>query len=180
MPEPVAVSPSSEPIQSVSTPEPSQVASPASTPSQPEGSPPSSTPSASDFIPLREAVRSLGYNLGDVADDNAAMTIKTLIAPDRLALAAKDAVPIKPDPQNFDRVTRAHRDWLLPLALCAKEAATLLGISRAQFWKLHSSGRLPLPVRLGTKKPVWIRSELEDWLRAGAPDRATWLRLKQT
>ena len=35
------------------------------------------------------------------------------------------------------------------MALPAKAAAALLGISRAQFWKLHAAGKIPLPVRLG-------------------------------
>jgi predicted DNA-binding transcriptional regulator AlpA len=65
------------------------------------------------------------------------------------------------------------------LALSPKDAAGQLGISRAQFWKLHASGRLPLPIRLGTKKPMWIVSELRDWLAAGAPPRDQWERIKR-
>ena len=65
------------------------------------------------------------------------------------------------------------------LALSAGDAAELLGISRAQFWKLHSSGRLPLPVRLGTKAPRWRYDELQAWLNAGCPDRLTWQRTKR-
>jgi predicted DNA-binding transcriptional regulator AlpA len=52
----------------------------------------------------------------------------------------------------------------------------ICGISRAQWFKLSASGKTPLPVRLGTRRPVFIIAELEDWLRAGAPDRATWLK----
>jgi excisionase family DNA binding protein len=64
------------------------------------------------------------------------------------------------------------------LALTAGEAAELLGISRAQLYKLHQSGRLPLPVYLGTRAPRWLRDELLAWLQAGAPCRADWLRLR--
>ena len=40
------------------------------------------------------------------------------------------------------------------LTLTAKDAAALLGISRAQFFKLHSAGRIgPLPVYLGSRAP---------------------------
>ena len=53
------------------------------------------------------------------------------------------------------------------------------GISRAQWFKLASSGRTPLPVRLGTRRPVYLISELEAWLRAGAPDRAAWLKMRE-
>jgi predicted DNA-binding transcriptional regulator AlpA len=63
------------------------------------------------------------------------------------------------------------------LALPAKDAAALVGISRAQWWKLHAAGKLPLPVYLGTKAPRWRADELRDWLAAGAPDRQTWQRL---
>lgn len=65
------------------------------------------------------------------------------------------------------------------LALTAKDAASLLGISRAQLWKLHASGRLPLPVYLGTKAPRWRADELREWLVAGAPCRVEWQRLRE-
>ena len=64
------------------------------------------------------------------------------------------------------------------LAYSAKDAAELLGISRAQLWQLHSAGKLPLPVRLGTTAPLWRVDELRAWLAAGAPDRATWQRIR--
>jgi predicted DNA-binding transcriptional regulator AlpA len=53
------------------------------------------------------------------------------------------------------------------------------GISRAQWYKLSASGRTPLPVRLGTRRPVYRIAELESWLKAGAPDRQTWQRLRE-
>jgi excisionase family DNA binding protein len=61
------------------------------------------------------------------------------------------------------------------LTLTAKDAAELLGISRSQFFKLHAAGRIgPLPVYLGSRAPRWVRSELEAWLQAGAPNRQKW------
>jgi predicted DNA-binding transcriptional regulator AlpA len=53
------------------------------------------------------------------------------------------------------------------------------GISRAQWFKLASSGRTPLPVRLGTRRPVYLIEELEAWLKAGAPPRDQWERSKR-
>ena len=47
-------------------------------------------------------------------------------------------------------------------------------ISRAQWYKLSASGRTPLPVHLGTRRPVYPIAELKEWLASGAPDRATW------
>lgn len=54
------------------------------------------------------------------------------------------------------------------------DAAKMLGISRAQFFKLHAMGRVPRPVRLGTKAPRWRVEELKAWLAAGCPERAAW------
>lgn len=64
------------------------------------------------------------------------------------------------------------------LALSAMDAARLLGISRAQFWKLHSAGKLPLPIYLGSKAPRWRLEELREWLAAGATDRQSWQMMK--
>ena len=55
------------------------------------------------------------------------------------------------------------------LAVPAEKAARLLGISRSQWWKLHSQGKIPPPVRLGTKTPRWNVAELQAWLAAGCP-----------
>ncbi|MGD8453293.1 MAG: AlpA family phage regulatory protein [Phycisphaerae bacterium] len=65
-----------------------------------------------------------------------------------------------------------------PLAVSAKDAAMLLGISKAQVWKLHAQGKLPLPIRLGTKAPRWLVAELRAWSEAGCPDRQVWERAK--
>jgi len=64
------------------------------------------------------------------------------------------------------------------LALSAIEAAALLGICRAQFWKLNSAGKVPLPVYLGSKAPRWRTDELRAWLAASCPDRLEWERRK--
>ncbi len=60
-----------------------------------------------------------------------------------------------------------------PLLLSAAEAAEALRISVRHFYKLHSSGRVPRPVRLG-RATRWRAQELIDWLEAGAPARARW------
>jgi predicted DNA-binding transcriptional regulator AlpA len=53
------------------------------------------------------------------------------------------------------------------------------GISRAQWFKLSAAGKTPLPVRLGTRRPVHLLDELHAWLKAGAPPRDHWERLKR-
>lgn len=65
------------------------------------------------------------------------------------------------------------------LALAARDAAALVGVSRAQWWKLSAAGKVPLPVYLGTKAPRWRVDELRDWLAAGAPDRQTWQEVRE-
>ena len=60
-----------------------------------------------------------------------------------------------------------------PLLLTANEAAVLLGISRSNLYRLNSSGRLPLPVRLGASVR-WRRDELAAWVDAGCPPRTRW------
>jgi predicted DNA-binding transcriptional regulator AlpA len=66
------------------------------------------------------------------------------------------------------------------LAVTARDAATLLGISRAQLYRLHSSGRLgPQPIYLGAKAPRWSVAELRDWLAGGCPNRQVWQRLRE-
>ena len=60
-----------------------------------------------------------------------------------------------------------------PLLVDAKDAATLCGVSRSGWWKLHSSGRCPLPIRLG-RKTLWRIAELTDWLNVGCPTRDRW------
>jgi predicted DNA-binding transcriptional regulator AlpA len=66
-----------------------------------------------------------------------------------------------------DRPLATAKPWLI------------CGISRAQWFKLSASGRTPLPVRLGTRRPVWVISDLEQWLKAGAPPRDQWERKKR-
>jgi predicted DNA-binding transcriptional regulator AlpA len=65
-----------------------------------------------------------------------------------------------------------------PRALATACPWDACGISRGQWYKLAAAGKTPLPVRLGTRRPVYIIAELEGWLRAGAPDRATWLKMR--
>ena len=64
------------------------------------------------------------------------------------------------------------------LALPAKDAAALVGVSRAQWWKLFAAGKTPMPIYLGAKAPRWLVEELRAWLAAGAPDLQTWQRMR--
>jgi predicted DNA-binding transcriptional regulator AlpA len=66
-----------------------------------------------------------------------------------------------------DRPLATAKPWLL------------CGISRAQWFKLYASGRTPLAIRLGSRRPVYLLAELEAWLSAGAPPRDQWERAKR-
>jgi excisionase family DNA binding protein len=66
-----------------------------------------------------------------------------------------------------------------PLLLSAVEAAKTLGISVRLLQALNSSGRLPLPVRLG-RRCLWAREELADWIRSGSPSREKWVQIRRT
>ena len=59
------------------------------------------------------------------------------------------------------------------LALSVEEVAQVLGISRAHVWRLHSSGNIPRPIRLG-RSVRWDKKTLEAWLEAGGPPRDRW------
>jgi len=64
-----------------------------------------------------------------------------------------------------------------PLLLTAQALGTLLDINRSTVWAWHSSGRIPLPVKIGGVTR-WRRNEIEAWLEAGAPGRAKWETMK--
>lgn len=59
------------------------------------------------------------------------------------------------------------------LALSAADVAKLLGVSERHIWAMYSSGRIPLPIRLG-RAVRWNAAELQAWLDAGAPERSCW------
>ena len=58
-------------------------------------------------------------------------------------------------------------------ALDAAQAAALCNVSRAKWYGLDASGRIPEGVTIGNQRR-WLRDELIAWLRAGAPARSTW------
>lgn len=62
---------------------------------------------------------------------------------------------------------------IVPLLVDSDTAADLCGVSRTTWWALHSSGRCPMPVKLG-RRTLWRRAELEAWTAAGCPPRTRW------
>jgi predicted DNA-binding transcriptional regulator AlpA len=66
---------------------------------------------------------------------------------------------------------------LEPLAVGAKAAARLCGVSRSLWYSLDSAARVPEGVRLAGRR-VWPLDELRDWLRAGCPSRDRWAAIR--
>lgn len=63
------------------------------------------------------------------------------------------------------------------LLLNGSQAAWLLSMSKATFYVMNKNGQLgPEQIR-GMKR--WSRFELEDWVRAGCPDRRTWRKMRE-
>lgn len=82
-----------------------------------------------------------------------------------------------PTPLNTLPSDQRRKRKLPRLALDAAGLATACGISRRSVCTLAAAGKLPAPVRLGDRV-VWYLPEVRAWLRAGAPDRATWEAMK--
>lgn len=60
-----------------------------------------------------------------------------------------------------------------PSLITSDDAAAMLGVSRAHFYRMHKAGRIPLPVRLGGSVR-WRVNELKAWIDAGMPNRQAW------
>lgn len=60
----------------------------------------------------------------------------------------------------------------------SNQAAKYLGVSRAHFYRMHNTGRIPLPVRLGGCVR-WRVDELSAWFEAGMPSRKIWQTMKK-
>lgn len=72
------------------------------------------------------------------------------------------------------RVRPSRAMAMEPLLLSAPEAAHLLSISEATFWRWDSSGELgPRGFKKGGRR-LWLLSELRAWTEAGMPPRAQW------
>lgn len=72
-----------------------------------------------------------------------------------------------------------HRRTLRPLAVDARRLAKLLTLGLRTIRTMDAAGKLPAPVRCGTRK-LWLVVEVRGWLAAGCPDRETWELLKKT
>ena len=61
-----------------------------------------------------------------------------------------------------------------------REAATMIGISPASFYRLRSAGGFgPTPLRLGGRVMFKV-SEITEWVNQNCPDARTWQALQAT
>ena len=81
-----------------------------------------------------------------------------------------------PDPESLG-TKRRRPPSVEPLALSPEAAAEALSISRDHLDQLEAMGKTPQPLKLGARK-IYNRRELQAWLDAGCPDRATFERQK--
>ncbi len=65
-----------------------------------------------------------------------------------------------------------------PLAVGAREAAALVGVSLRTWRTLDASGGIPEPVRIGRRR-LWSMAELRAWAAAGCPPRVRWAVLRE-
>ncbi len=65
------------------------------------------------------------------------------------------------------------------LAMDASQLADAMGISLRHLRRMQSNGKLgPQALRFGRSVRFSVQ-EVKDWIRAGAPDRATWDRIRK-
>jgi len=58
-----------------------------------------------------------------------------------------------------------------PRLVSAEVAAQVLGISAKLFWRLDREGRVPRPVKFGTRK-LWSIKDIDEWIGKGCPHRS--------
>jgi predicted DNA-binding transcriptional regulator AlpA len=85
--------------------------------------------------------------------------------------------PLRLYPADADPPADGNRPTVEPLLATAKDLAVLLRLSLRTIRSMDAGGRLPEPVRVGGSVR-WRLDELRAWLDAGAPDRATWARIR--
>ena len=67
---------------------------------------------------------------------------------------------------------------LSPIAVDAKAAAAMFGVSSRTWRRYNSSGQCPTPVKLGGSTVRWRVQELIEWSDHGCPSRVVWDRLR--
>lgn len=91
---------------------------------------------------------------------------------------AKETKRINLDERVRKMVTNTQTKQTCQL-LTAKDAAKLCRLSKRNWFRLSSAGRIPKPVKIGGSVR-WRVSDIESWLSLNCPDRKTFEAMKQT
>jgi predicted DNA-binding transcriptional regulator AlpA len=89
-----------------------------------------------------------------------------------------DVLPLRLVTPSVDDPGPTPKPTVEPLLLSARDLAGLLSVGQRTLRAMDAGGRIPAPVRLSPGCVRWKLSEIRDWLDAGAPDRATWARIR--
>lgn len=93
--------------------------------------------------------------------------------------AAQDAAALEKEIERLRTAPAIVQSPVSPPVLATNKPWESCCISRAQWFRLQSAGRTPAPIRLGSRRPVYLIAELLSWLRAGAPPRDQWAKLRK-
>jgi excisionase family DNA binding protein len=66
-----------------------------------------------------------------------------------------------------------------PALLTILQVCQLLNISRAEFYRLDQNGKFALLSTGLCRKRLYVRAEIEAWIRAGLPHRKLWQPMKK-
>jgi len=96
-------------------------------------------------------------------------------APSPIALVIDD------EPSTSKNAIRNADNQIELIALNAKQAASLIGVSRSMFYELMDAGKIgPMGVKFGPKCVRFPLAELRAWAEAGMPSREIWQRDRQS
>lgn len=101
------------------------------------------------------------------------------LQPPKAATAAGQVMPVV---VSADQVATAQKLLagvaLQPLAVSAEQAADLMTVDRATWYRWHSAGLVPSPAKIGGTVR-WSLAELSAWAAAGCPARDAWERMRR-
>ena len=119
-------------------------------------------------------IKSIQVQLVITLDDAAAKSLAEILAP---ALKQAMGLPVPESDERRNARLRASQNAIfggekLPddqgLLIDTKAAAKLLKVSTRTLWKMHTTGEMPTPIRIGRAKR-WSLEALKKWVDAGCP-----------
>jgi excisionase family DNA binding protein len=115
----------------------------------------------------------LHIQLAITVNDEAAKALAELLVP-----ALKEAVaPVRDTDERREARLRASQEAIFAgqkppddqgLLIDSKQAAKLLRVSERMLWKMHHTGEMPPPIRIG-RAVRWSLEALKRWVEEGCP-----------